>query len=448
MLTGPVHRVCDFVLAFRFEDAPTEVTTQARRFLLDTLITAAAGTRTDAARRVRRHALRLYEGGGSMGARLVFDGRRLPPSIAAATAAGTIDSLDAHDGHALTKGHAGVAVVPATLAAVDAAAADVTLGTFLARVIVGYEVALRAGIALHRLAPEFHTSGAWNSLGAAAAAAPFPGLDREALASALGLAEFDAPRGSMMRVVDSPSMLKDGSRSGARVGLDAAYAARDGFFARVPEIIESPEAADLWSDLGSRWRIGEQYMKPYPVCRWSQPALEAAARLRPRLDPAKIERIDVATFEPAVRLGGYRPETGDQAQYALAYPLAAYLCRGRLGADELAGPALQNAEVLAMADRVNLCVTPDLDQLFPAERWCRLRITTSDGQTFESGDTHTRGDPDTPLTDAEIRRKADTLAVRGATDRIETLADVVLEGASDDPIGGLLERVLAPLDPH
>ena len=43
------------------------------------------------------------------------------PGIAGAAFAGAsiIDALDGHDGHVLTKGHAGVAVLPALLAYVD-----------------------------------------------------------------------------------------------------------------------------------------------------------------------------------------------------------------------------------------------------------------------------------------------------------------------------------------
>ena len=49
-------------------------------------------------------------------ARILFDGRRASLAGAAFAGAATIDALDAHDGHVLTKGHAGVAVLPALLA--------------------------------------------------------------------------------------------------------------------------------------------------------------------------------------------------------------------------------------------------------------------------------------------------------------------------------------------
>jgi 2-methylcitrate dehydratase PrpD len=39
---------------------------------------------------------------------------------------------------------------------------------FLASLVVGYEIGTRAGIALHRTACDYHTSGAWIAIAAAA----------------------------------------------------------------------------------------------------------------------------------------------------------------------------------------------------------------------------------------------------------------------------------------
>ena len=78
---------------------------------------------------------------------------------------------DAHDGHNLTKGHAGVAILPA-LAAVADAGRRIEGREFLTTLVVGYEIATRAGMALHATVTDYHTSGAWNALGCAAVAAP------------------------------------------------------------------------------------------------------------------------------------------------------------------------------------------------------------------------------------------------------------------------------------
>ena len=55
-------------------------------------------------------------------AEVVAQAKRCTRDLVATAAGGMIiDSFDAHDGHLLTKGHAGVAVLPAALAYADGA---------------------------------------------------------------------------------------------------------------------------------------------------------------------------------------------------------------------------------------------------------------------------------------------------------------------------------------
>ena len=109
-----------FIHDLRFADLPAPVVVQAKRCLLDLVGVAAAGSQTNLSRIINDHAARHYGAGpGGRGARLLFDGRRVSPAGAALAGASTIDSFDAHDGHVLTKGHMGVAVVPTLLALID-----------------------------------------------------------------------------------------------------------------------------------------------------------------------------------------------------------------------------------------------------------------------------------------------------------------------------------------
>ena len=179
MSTAPVD-LLDFIHQSDHAGLPQAVRHQTRRCLLDLLGVAAAGTATPLSRILRDHA-RRHAPGPPGSSRLLFDGRRVGAPQAALANAGTIDSMDGHDGHRLTKGHAGVAVLPAVLAFLEGPDEEriEELGThdLVAAVAVGYEVALRAGIALHRTASDYHSSGAWNAIGAAAVGARLLGLD-------------------------------------------------------------------------------------------------------------------------------------------------------------------------------------------------------------------------------------------------------------------------------
>src|SRR5207237_1109102 len=85
--------------------------------------------------------------------------------------------------------------------------------------------------------------------------------------------------------------------------------------------------------------ICEQYFKAYPVCRWAQPAVEAAlsAQRDHGFAADEIAHITIETFSEAVALGSGRalPHTTDDAQYSLLYSVAAALVFRRLGDEEM-----------------------------------------------------------------------------------------------------------------
>jgi 2-methylcitrate dehydratase PrpD len=417
--------VVQFLHALRFIDIPAPVVARAKLLLLDLIGVAASGAQTDLSRIVRNFAVRQC--GASGGAtRLLFDGRRVSPAGAAYAGASTIDSFDAHDGHALTKGHAGVAILPALLAVADSGVA-IDGREFLTSLILGYEISTRAGIALHASAADYHTSGAWNAIGCAAIVSRLLELDATTTRHALGTAEYHGPRSQMMRCIDHPTMVKDGSGWGAFAGVSAAYLAADGFTGAPAITVEEERHAALWSDLGQRWRILEQYIKPYPVCRWAQPAMEAAQALlrQHRLASGEIRRIRVETFGHAVRLGTRAPATTEEAQYAIGFPVAALLVRGQLGHEEISDRGLTSPDVLAMLSRMEMIESEEFSRRFPAERIARVTIERSDGTTLSSAPAAARGDPDSPLSTQDVAAKFRALASALRFERIGRIEEAV-----------------------
>ncbi|HEV2510077.1 MmgE/PrpD family protein [Bosea sp. (in: a-proteobacteria)] len=444
-MTGAI----DFIHGLNFAQLPPEVIHQARRCLLDLVGVAISGRQTELSRIAHDFAVD-HLGAGRKGARLLFDGRRVSATGAAFAGATTIDSFDAHDGHALTKGHAGVAILPALLAVADAEGLLDDGGldgeTLLTCLVLGYEIATRAGIALHASACDYHTSGAWNALGCAAVAARLLKLDRERTRHALGTAEYHGPRSQMMRCIDHPTMVKDGSGWGALAGVSAAYLAKDGFTGAPAITMEAPEQAAIWADLGERWLILDQYFKPWPVCRWAQPAIEAASGLLREhgFKASDIDLIEVETFHEAVRLGAQLPASTEMAQYAIGFPLAAFIVRGRLGAEEIGGEGLADPAIQDMLRRIRLVEAAELSRRFPAERLARLRIVLKSGHVAVSEVSSARGDRSRPLSDADLLAKFSMSAALLGPERSTHLGRgcMALEGSS---AGYLCGGLFAPI---
>lgn len=427
-----------------FDELPDAVVRRAKLYLLDLLGVAAGGRQTRLSQIAHGFAARQL-GCQSGGARLLFDDRTASPAGAAFAGASTIDSFDAHDGHALTKGHAGVALLPALLAVADSGA-PVQGQDFLTSLVMGYEIATRAGMALHSSVPEYHTSGAWNALGCAAIVARILGLSAEATRHALGTAEYYGPRSQMMRAIDHPTMVKDGSAWGALAGVSAAYLAADGFTGAPAVTVEADTLAPIWSDLGQRWRILEQYVKPYPVCRWAQPAVEAASKLRRQHDirAERIGRVRIETFDHAVRLGNRLPRTTEEAQYAIGFPVAAFLVNGQIGAAEISDAGLRSPQIAALCQKIELQANPAFSARFPAERIAVVTIEQADGTVWTSEPTSARGDPDQPLPEAEIVGKFRQLTEILTQERRMDIERAVAELPQSDS-RALRDAVLAPL---
>ena len=425
---------CDpisWLLTLRAADLPSDVIDRARVLLRDLLGVAAAGSCTEAGWITAMVARTQFGSGEGPGVKLLFAQGQASASGMALAAASAIDAVDAHDGYREAKGHAGCATLAATLATLGA---DVAGDEFLTRLVIGYELGCRLGVALHATAADYHTSGAWMAPACAGIAARSLGLDTGSAREAMGIAEYHGPRSPMMRCIDHPTMVKDGSGWGAMAGVAAAVLAAAGFTGAPAATMTDPAVADVWADLGARWLIMDQYMKPEPICRWAQPAVHAAIGLRAvgGFSADRIVRVEVATFAAAARLAMGAPMTAEIAQYALAFPLAVALRHGAVGPADVTGAALCDEAVLRLTARVDTRIDPAFEAAFPARRVSAVTLTLDDGRRLESGPVEAAGDPERPLSDAATRAKFRAYGgpVLGAerTARIEAAVDALAEG--------------------
>ncbi|WP_299776661.1 MmgE/PrpD family protein [uncultured Roseobacter sp.] len=416
----------DFAATLSYEDLPQDVLRVLRRSFLDTMGVAAVASTTEMAGIARRAAVALFGSGQAGSARILMQGAIVSPAGAAMAGAFTIDSVDAHDGSSPCKGHAGSAVFPALMAMADVSA-NLHGTDFATLLAIAYEVSYRAGLAQHATCADYHTSGAWTSIGVAVACARALHCTPDQIRQAAGIGEYHGPRSQMMRCIDHPTMLRDGVGWGAPSGVTAAYLAQMGFTGAPALTCE--QAPEFWSDLGERWRLVEDtHYKAYPCCRWAHPAIDAAQDLMRNhgLHHSQIAGVKIHTFHNATRLAGHTPATPDEFAYAIAFPVATMIVRGQVGAPELATETLQDADILRISNATQLIDDPHFTKISVGKRWASVSLTTSDGRTVTSEPRTPRGDVDMPLSDTEISDKfhlfADPILGEARAGRIETFA--------------------------
>ena len=310
---------------------------------------------------------------------------------------------------------------------------------------VGYETGLRAGVSLISTSPTYHASGGFSAIGVVCGGARLLGLEETTFRHALGIAEYFGARCPMMRVVQHPTMLRDAHGSGAFVGLNALLLAREGVTGAPAETIEDPGAAAYWHDLGERWEIDAQYFKPWPVCRWAQPALTAMTALlqeHAQITASTIETIRVETFWESMCLQGHRPRNADEAQYALAFPLAALIARGKVGPVEVTGAAITAPDILAVSERIKIVEAADISARFPLEILSRVVVQLKSGERIESPVTAALGDPERPMTADDIEAKFDLFSTVNLSQQASSTLKAAIVGLEQSAFA---IEALAPL---
>lgn len=400
-------KVLEFALNTSADRIPEASLERASLLLLDTLGVCIAAQPMDAGIIARDAARRLYGASEpSDQATILFDGRKASRAGAAFAAATQIDNLDAHDGYNPTKGHIGVAAVPALVAMAEHLPA-LRGRDALAALVIGYEIAGRAAISLHNSVSEYHTSGAWNALGIAALAGRLTDVSPEVLRHAFGISEYHGPRSQMMREIANPTMLHDGSGMGALVGVSSLIMAEMGFTGAPAITVETPAAAEHWQDLGDFWQVDFQYIKPYPICRWAHAAIDAVRELRVAhgFTQDQIAQIDIRSFYNAVQLYPGIPATTSQAQYSMAFAVAVMAVHGEIRAEHISGEGLKDQKVCELVGRTYVKEEARHEVRYPIGRWADVTVTLKDGKRFESGDTHARGGPERPFARSDICEK-------------------------------------------
>ncbi|NOX16056.1 MAG: MmgE/PrpD family protein [Epsilonproteobacteria bacterium] len=374
--------IIDFIKDTKYEDLDIDVIEEAKKCLLDTVGVCIIGSRTELSKIVNNFSKKYYSGddANSFGHKT-----KMSQMGALFTSSMSTDAFDMHDGHVLTKGHAGVSIIPAALILHNSKI--VSGKELLTNIVVGYEIAIRAGIALHGSTDDYHSSGAWNSLGVCAIACRILDLDKEKIRHALGICEFYAPRAQMMKVIDNPTMLKDGSGFGAFVGLKAALLAKEGFTGMPSLLITSKETKKYWKDLGKKYEIKRQYFKSYPVCRWAQPSIEAIKSLNAKytINSNQIKKITIKTFHEATRLNNKMPKNTEEAQYSLKYPVILTLLGEDITENIVKNNFSTNKEMNKLFKKVQIKEKKVFSKSFPAKRLASITIDMIDGNSYKSG---------------------------------------------------------------
>lgn len=331
-----------------------------------------------------------------------------------------------------------------TISAAWAVAQDVGADgdRFLRAVVVGYELSTRIGVALGRSHYRYwHNTGTVGSFGAAAAAAALYGLDGPRFAHALATAATFAAGLQQAFRTDSMSKPLHAGRA-AEAGVLAAQLARADFTGCAAVLdgeaglgcamgergSGGPDWAAALASLGQVFHIEAMTFKNHACCGHAFAAIDGALALKQQMGVTAddIARVHVATYRPALEVAGnLSPRTAAEARFSLPYVVATALRFDRVRLAAFTEERLQDPQTRALMACMALSVDPDIDAIFPGRRAACVTITTRDGRTGSHLQPTRKGDPELPLSDADLNDKFMELAesVVGAS-RARSLLDL------------------------
>lgn len=391
--------------------------------------------------------------GGAGEATTIGFGDRLP-----ATGAGFVNgvlahSLDFDDTHLPSVLHPSASVIPAALATGEAV--NASLEDIIAAAAAGYEICIRTGMAAYDrelgnsifFERGWHATSICGTLAAAAVGAKLFGLGADGIGHALGIAcsmgsgviEANRAGGSVKRLhcgwAVHAGLI---AAQCARAGLTGPPTALEGRFGFYQAFCSGRFFADeILSGLGDDWCIPGIFYKPYPANHFTHAGIDAALRLRKRVDIGLIESLTLGVATPTVRTIGepreekIRPRSGYHAQFSGPFTVAAALIGGGgLGVDlaDFTDANARDARYLDLAARVTVVGDPECDAIFPNQFPAVLRARLQDGTVLEEKVLANRGGPGDPLSREELTVKFMGNATRTMSrERALALASLVFD---------------------
>lgn len=429
------RELVNYLSDLKYDDIPTEVASQAKLCILDTVGVALCANQRPWTKIVNEIASELSGVGEST---VWGDDFRVPPQYAALVNGTAAHGIEMDDRNPPAGMHAGSAIVPAALAAGEKAGSDGR--ELITAVVAGYDAAFRVGYAMKGIGnPGIHSPGHRGIWGAVAATSKVLDLDQDQMLDAFGLAgsmasglwEFPHnPEGTMVKRLYGGWPAHNGVMACllARKGLtgpSTVLEGKHGYCRTFTRDDEEPYLGELTNDLGGSFKIMDREVKPYAAWGGGHLAIDAAGHLKSQHDiqPEDIEKIEVGGSSKLIRMHEMEePQSLMAGQYSLPFLTAITLSRGAeslMDPDEVWNEEIfQDREIKNLVNKTSIYIDDELDEIYRREHTyggADITVTFEDGTQESKVVYHSKGMLQNPMTAQEIHDKFDTITSQTLT---------------------------------
>ncbi len=171
----------------------------------------------------------------------------------------------------------------------------------------------------------------------------------------------------------------------------------------------------LVGGLGENYKIMECGMKAFPTEALTHTHLSCLlnAMIKNNLSYTDIKEVKVTCFAQAYDIlfdpTKYRPESRETADHSLPYCLAAAMVDKKITTDSFSDEKLKDPRIYEVIDKIKGEPSQEFEKMFPAKQPSKVVVKTNDGQEFEEYLEFPKGDPREPMTMDDLENKFNSL---------------------------------------
>jgi 2-methylcitrate dehydratase PrpD len=405
--------LADFALNFPTENIPPDVMHLAKRCAMNSWGVALYAT-LDPASDIMLDFLRAE--GCAPQATVIGSGFKTSVQNAA-LANGFLGHLEDYDDTHTTVIHPSAPILPAALALGEQR--GITGRDLLGAFAIGVDVACRIGLVIYRHfrdgAAHWHITNTCGVLGAAAAAGRLLRLTQQQMVYGFAIAGTQASGvrevfGSMCKPFHAGKAAQNGTV--AALLAQRGFTGTDGIFegerGLVGVMATGHDINEATTDLGTRWELRQNGLKPYACGQANHGLLDAvlALRKKPGVSPDTIKHMHgkVREFAPAL-VRRRHPRSGLESKFCYYHSMAAAMIDGQALAAQFTDARATDPLVEALRNRIDFSEDPSLSR-----RAAVVTLELNDGTIYTERVEHPTGTPGNPMSDAMVQEKFTGLA--------------------------------------
>ncbi len=438
------RQIAEFAVNLKYEDLPSEVINEVKRYLYDSIGCAIGSVNTNDVNAMRD----IYKEMGGVGESTTFVfGDKLPAINATLINSLMIRALDFNDIYWKDDPSHPSDIMPAALTVAEKVGAS--MKDVIVAIVLAYEFEQR----LCLFAKPGVRERKWHHATLTQFVSPIVagkilGLSMDEMVNAIGISgchnhTIGCPTAgtlTMMKNTVDPMAVQSGVLAALMAqkgysGTEKVFEGKEGFMDAFigwnangetlkPRDMEGRDGVSSWSwdvdalvgNLGKDYKIMECSMKAFPTEALTHTHISCVlnAMTNNNLDYTDIEEVKVTAFAQAYDIlfdpSKYRPESRETADHSLPYCLAAAIVDKKITTESFSDEKLNDPRIFEVIDKIKGEPSLEFEKMFPAKQPSKVVVTTKDGKQYSEYMEYPKGDPREPMTITDLENKFNSLA--------------------------------------